>query len=303
MNVAETARDQRLLMISIWASAGFAVLSSVWGILSGSSMIVFDGVYSFVSIGLSVLAVLALRFSRRGADERFPWGRDAAEPLVVVIKAATLGALCAYAAIGGIVDIVNGGREVAVGSAVVYAAVATLGGLAVGLVLRRARAGSDLVRAEAAEWLGDTLLSFGVLIGFLVAYVLVAAGRADVAAYVDPVMVTVVSLAFLWVPIKLIISGMREILSMAPEADVLEQLRACVAAVEERYVFSRSFLRASKVGNRMDIEIDFVVGAESPVRTIADSDTVREDLYERLTALGYERSVVVTFTADLRWAA
>jgi len=84
---------------------------------------------------------------------------------------------------------------------------------------------------------------------------------------------------------------------------VLDQLRACIAAVEERYAFADSFLRASKVGNRMDIEIDFVVGTESPVSTIADSDTVREDLHERLAALGYERSVVVTFTADPRWAA
>ena len=303
MDDAKSARDQRLLMISIWASAGFAVLSSVWGILSGSSMIVFDGIYSFVSIGLSVLAVIALRFSRRGADERFPWGRDAAEPLVVMVKAATLGALCAYAAVGGIVDIVNGGREIAVGSAVVYAVVATLGGLVVWLVLRRAtRDGSDLVRAEAAEWLGDTLLSAGVLIGFLFAYGLVVAGRADLAAYVDPGMVTLVSLAFLWVPIKLIVSSLREILSMAPEADVLDQLSACVTAVEERYAFSESFLRASKVGNRMDIEIDFVVGDESAVRTIADGDSVRQDLHEQLAALGYERSVVVTFTADRRWA-
>jgi cation diffusion facilitator family transporter len=304
MDDAKAARDQRLLMFSIWASAGFAVLSSVWGILSGSSMIVFDGLYSFVSIGLSVLAVLTLRFSRREADERFPWGREAAEPLVVMIKAATLGALCAYAAVGGILDIVNGGREIAVGSAVVYAAVATLGGLAVGLVLRRtSRDGSDLVRAEAAEWLGDALLSVGVLIGFLLAYALVAAGRTDLAAYVDPGMVTIVSLAFLWVPIKLIVSSLREILSMAPDADVLDELRACVAAVEEQYALSESFLRASKVGDRMDIEIDFVVDAESAVRTIVDSDSVREDLHERLAALGYERSVVVTFTADRRWAA
>jgi predicted Co/Zn/Cd cation transporter (cation efflux family) len=115
----------------------------------------------------------------------------------------------------------NGGREIAVGSAVGYAVVATLGGLAVGLVLRRAtRDGSDLVRAEAAEWLGDTLLSVGVLIGFLVAYALLAAGRGDLAAYVDPVIVTLVSLAFLWAPIKLIACSLREILSMAPEADV-----------------------------------------------------------------------------------
>jgi predicted Co/Zn/Cd cation transporter (cation efflux family) len=244
-----------------------------------------------------------LLFSGRGADERFPWGRDAAEPLVVVIKAATLGALCAYAAVGGILDIVNGGREVAVGSAVVYAAVATLGGLTVGLVLRRAtRDGSDLVRAEAAEWLGDALLSVGVLVGFLVAYALVAADRADLAAYVDPAMVTLASLAFLWVPIKLIVSGLREILSMAPEAEVMDQLRACVRTIQERYALTESFLRASKVGNRMDIEIDFVVGAESTVRTIADSDTVRQDLHDQLAALGYERSVVVTFTGDRRWA-
>jgi predicted Co/Zn/Cd cation transporter (cation efflux family) len=141
-----------------------------------------------------------------------------------------------------------------------------------------------------------------VLVGFLVAYAFVAADRVDLAAYVDPVMVTLASLAFLWVPTKLIISGLREILSMAPEAEVMDQLRACVRTIQERYGLTESFLRASKVGNRMDIEIDFVVGAESTVRTIADSDTVRQDLHDQLAALGYERSVVVTFTGDRRWA-
>ena len=68
--VDTVSRDRRLLLLSVWASAAFAVLSSVWGVLSGSSMIVFDGLYSFASIGLSLLAVLALRTSRRGADER-----------------------------------------------------------------------------------------------------------------------------------------------------------------------------------------------------------------------------------------
>ena len=99
-------------------------------------MIVFDGLYSFVSIGLSGLAVLALRFVRRGPDDRFPWGREAAEPLVVILKAATLGALCVYAAVGGVVDLLNGGREVEVGWAIVYALIATAGSLAVGQRLR-----------------------------------------------------------------------------------------------------------------------------------------------------------------------
>jgi len=117
----QAAGERRLLLFSVWASAGFAVFSSLWGILSGSSMIVFDGLYSFVSIGLSGLALLALRFVRRGPDEQFPWGREAAEPVVVILKAATLGALCVYAGIGGVVDLLSGGTEVEVGWAIVYA--------------------------------------------------------------------------------------------------------------------------------------------------------------------------------------
>jgi cation diffusion facilitator family transporter len=304
----QPVRDQRLIMLSIWASAGFAVLSTVWGIALGSSMIVFDGLYSFVSIGLSVLAVLALRFTSRGADERYPWGRDVAEPLVVVIKATTLGALCVYAAIGGVIDILQGGREVSAVSAIIYALISTLGGLAVGLILRRAsRAGapgvpSDLVRAEAAEWLGDTLLSAGVLVGFGVALGLVAGGRSDLAAYVDPGMVVLVSLLFLRVPAQLIRAGLREILAMSASPEVLEPLQARVTDVETRYRFAESFLRASKVGGRMDIEIDFVLGEDSTVQTVAECDQVRQELYDQLAELGYGRSVLISFTTDRRWA-
>lgn len=294
-------RDQRLLLLSVWVSAGFAVVSSVWGILSGSSMIVFDGLYSFASVGLSVLAVLALRFARRGADDRFPWGREAAEPVVVVIKAGLLGVLCAYAAVQGIADLLAGGREVEVGWAIAYAALATLVGLAVGLVLRRG-AGADLVRAEAAEWLGDALLSALVLVGFVVALVLVRAGRSDLAAYVDPAMVVLGSLAFLKIPVQLVAGGMRELLAMSPPTPVLDSLQSVVEEVRDRYAFDDAVLRAAKVGGRVDVEVAFVVGGPSPVRTVADCDGVRSDLHDRLAALGYERSVTVSFTGDPRWA-
>jgi predicted Co/Zn/Cd cation transporter (cation efflux family) len=272
-------------------------------------MIVFDGLYSFVSIGLSGLAVLALRFVGRGPDERFPWGREAAEPVVVILKAATLGALCIYAGIGGVFDLLSGGTKVEVGWAIVYAVIATAASLAVGLVLRRGTRsqsskgpGKDLVRSEAAEWLGDALLSAGVLVGFLVALLLTSRGRADLAAYVDPAMVVLVSAAFLVVPLRLVIGGMREVMSMSPPEDVQAQLRAAVDEVGTRYGVEESFVRAAKVGGRMDIEVDYVVGSESRVVTVADCDSVRSDLHEQLAALGYEKSVVVAFTTDRRWA-
>jgi predicted Co/Zn/Cd cation transporter (cation efflux family) len=89
---------------------------------------------------------------------------------------------------------------------------------------RRGRRGSDLIRAEAAEWVSDTLLSFGVLVGFVVALVLQQTGRSDLARYVDPVMVALISAAFLPVPLRLATQGLREILTMARGADLRQRL-------------------------------------------------------------------------------
>jgi predicted Co/Zn/Cd cation transporter (cation efflux family) len=190
--------------------------------------------------------------------------------------------------------------------AVLYALVATAAGLAVSVYLRRrARHGSDLLRAEAAEWTGDTLLSLGVLGGFLVALVLARTGHTELARYVDPAMVALISLAFLRVPARLLAEAMREVLGMAPSADIQRQVRSCVDEVRLGYRFAESFLRCAKVGGRLDVEVDFVVDDGSSARTVWQFDEVRADLARRLERLGlpgYAMSMSVGFTADRKWA-
>lgn len=303
MAVANPDQDGRALLISVWASAGFAVLALVWGLATGSQLIVFDGLYSFASVGLSLLAVVALRTARKGPDERYPWGREVWEPLTVVVKAAALAGLCGYALVGGVGEILAGGRAVDVGWALAYGVVATVGGVVVSLVLRRRGAGgSDLVRAEAAEWTGDTLLSLGVLAGFVLAFVLDAVGRGDLARYVDPAMVVVVSAAFLPVPARLVVRGFREVLTMSPPPELLGRIRDVVGRVEAAHGFAESFVRASKVGGRLDVEIDFVLDDASTARTVHEFDAVRKQLLDRFAELDPPVSMTVGFTADRRWA-
>ena len=90
---------------------------------------------------------------------------------------------------------------------------------------------------------------------------------------------------------------------MAPGPAVLDPLRAQVAAVAAEYGFAESFLRASKVGGRLDVEVDFVVGEDSRARDVTAFDAVREQLWERLAPLGQRLSMSVGFTADRRWVA
>jgi cation diffusion facilitator family transporter len=301
---ATRSSDARALVISTWTSAGFAVLALGWGLATGSRLIVFDGLYSFASVGLSLLAVLALRTAGKGADERYPWGREAWEPLTVVVKAIALGGLTAYALIGAVGDLLRGGRDVDAGWAVAYGIVAALAGLGVTVFLRRRSrlGGSDLVRAEAAEWTGDTVLSTAVLVGFVVALVLDRTGRSELARYVDPVMLALVSAAFLWVPAKLVAGGLREVLTMSAPEHLQSPIDTIVREVQDIYGFAESFVRTSKVGSRLDVEIDFVVDDRSRPQTVRELDAVRADLERRLTALHPAPSMWIGFTADRRWA-
>ena len=61
-----------------------------------------------------------------------------------------------------------------------------------------------------------------------------------------------------------------------------------------------SVVRTSKVGGRLDLDVVFLVGADTTVR---QCDAVRAELERRLTASGHHVSMSVGFTADRRWAS
>ena len=86
------------------------------------------------------------------------------------------------------------------------------------------RGAADIVRAEAAEWMGDAVLSIGTLVGFAVAFGLQLSGYGHVAAYVDPVMVVLTSLIYLRIPLRLFGEGLHEVLTMSAGPAVREQV-------------------------------------------------------------------------------
>lgn len=292
----------RALAFSLWASVVFMVTALVWGLVAGSQMIVFDGLYSLVSVGLSAMAVAAQRTVAKGPDAAYPWGRETWEPVTIVVKSTALGGLCVYGSVNAVREILHGGRAVSAESALAYAIAASLLSVVVALVLyRAARSGSGLVRAEAAEWAGDAALSLVTLAGFAVAVALVRTGNAVPARYVDPALVIIVSMIYLWVPIRLFRRAFREILTMAAPAAVVAQVRRLCEEVRAEHGFDESLVRAGTVGSRLDLEFAFVLRSATAHRDVDFFDDIRAEIEQRLTALGYHHSTSVVFTAQRRW--
>ncbi|MCW4351703.1 cation transporter [Hoyosella sp. YIM 151337] len=294
----------RLILLSIWAALFWAVLAIVWGLAVSSQMIVFDGLYSLISVLLSLLSLLAFRVIKRGESKRFPFGRDVLEPLTIIVKAVAIGALCVYALTVAVMDLLAGGREIDAGWAVVYAAAATIGCGAIAIYLKRKQRSthSGLVRAETAQWLMDTYLSAGVLAGFVIAVILQRMGYETVANYIDPAMVALVCLLFLAMPMRLFAQGLREVLQMAPPSHLEDRVRAAVDRAEAEHGFIDSYLRSTKVGGQLVVEVDFVVGPHTSARTVETLDVVREMISEELSDLGFDLWLTASFTAERRWA-
>ncbi len=301
-NISE---EKKVLSFSVFAAVAFAITGIILGYFTRSQIIFFDGLYSLVSVVLSFLSVLATTFIGKKDHKRYPFGKDIVEPLVIILKYSVILILVAVSLAGAIVSIFNGGREVALGSALIYSGVGSFAclGAYLYLKLKSKHSGSNLVKAESNQWFMDTLVSFAVLIGFLTASLLDRNTMFSmIIPYIDPVMMILISIYFLKLPLIGIRNALREVLEMTPSGKLPSNIKTYVKNMEVKYDMKESFVRIAKVGKTLWVEIDFVVKDSKKIKTIADQDKLRQELSDYIKTYDNNEWLTVSFTNNRKWA-
>lgn len=298
------AQEKKTLKFSIYGAFAFAVFAIVWGLFNHSQLILFDGIYSFVSVGLSYAALQSAMFIKQTNEEEFPFGKEMLEPLIIFFKNIIIIILCLYAFITSFLTFVSGGQEFNQSSAVFYAFLASLGCYIVyrKLNTKNKTLKSGFITAEAVQWLMDFYLSLAVLAGFTVSWVLEFTPLKEYVKYVDSLMVMVIALYFIKLPFKLVRYQIREILEMAPDKELYDFIKDTVASLSSKYPIEESVVRVSKVGSKLFIEIDFIVLPEKWEPTLKEQDNIREQLIVELKPLHLRKWVTVSFMNDRKWA-
>ncbi|EGT3616663.1 cation transporter [Clostridium perfringens] len=267
-------------------------------------MILFDGLYSLGSVILSILAVLGSIYISKKDYEKYPFGKRMVEPLIVIIKSLAILIMCMYSLTGAVKDLLSGGNEVGYGYALIYAIISTLGcGIAYIFLKRKGKTtNSSLLTIESNQWLMDTLLSMGVLIGFLIANILQYTELVWFTKYLDPLMVIMCSSIFVKMPVKTFIGGLKELLEFKADDSITSEISQLVKGIEEEYRFEEAITRVSKAGRDLRIEIDFIYNEESNIKALDEMDTLREKIFSSLSHIAYEKWLNVSFTKDKKWA-
>lgn len=299
----ETALEQRTLRRSIIATLVVSLLGIVFGLLTGSRAILFDGMFSVIDAFMSMLALMVSGLAARQASARFQHGFWHLEPLVAALNGAILTLLCAYAFLNAVQGILEGGRELAFGPAILYALVVIVISLAMYLHERGIcrRIDSVLLDIDARGWLMATLITAALLAAFVISLILERTPWAHWTPYTDVVLLAVLTLCFLPVPLGIVRRAMAEILLIAPQA-LDARIQAIMGEVIEREGLLDYTSHVARSGRGHFIAIHILADpAFGRGQGIEAFDEIRHRIGAALDIHPDKRWFTVCFTADRRW--
>lgn len=286
--------ERRAIQESIAGAAVLGTLAVAWGIAAQSRVLLFDGAFILLGIVLSALSLMASRAAAESPTTRFPFGKAAVTPLAIAVQGVALLGTLLYAAVDAVAIITAGGSDVAAGTVVAYGLITMVCSYALSRWLTHRAPTSELVAAEVAQWRAGALLSLVFAVGAGLALALSSVG--DVVRYVDPVLVLVACLVLAPIPLRLLRAAGLELLEAEPPADIRRALAEAVTAVRTEFGLDEPFVRSTKLGSRLYLEVDFVV--PQGVWDVSGEDRVRRALISHLEPLGYELWANVELTTD-----
>lgn len=294
-----SAREQAALRVSLAAAAVIGVVAIAWGLWASAAIIIFDGAYACLGILLTWLSLRASRLVAAGPTRSYPFGREALAPLVIFVQGLALMGTCLYAIVDSVMVILDGGSSTAVGPVLAYGFLSAIASMGVWAFLRTYARSSELVAAEATQWLAATLMSIGMFVAFTAAHFMSGTDLAHLIVYLDPALVILASGGLLPAPWRMLRTTVRELGEGAPPEDVQRPVLDRVAEVTAQEGLQEPTVRMSKLGSKLYVEIDYLV--EAGQWDTSDADRVRRAMTQRMDELPYSVWLNLDLSTDPSW--
>lgn len=294
--------EQQILKRSLLCTVLIASLGIGFGVLSSSLSIIFDGMFSAVDAAMCSLALLVTRLLGQQASRRFQRGFWHIEPLVLAFNGSLLAVLCFYAFINAVKGLLEGGRELEFGWAIVYALIVSVICFIMFFNQRRINRSieSELIALDTKSWFMSASISSALLIAFFTAWLLEGTRFDYLTPFIDPGVLALLTLILIPVPIGTVVSAIKEVLLITPD-DLDETLRTLMQTLTQEYGFEEYSHYATRVGRGLFVEVHIVVPESMEQAGITQLDLIRDRISNTIGESGPDRWLTVAFTRNNRW--
>jgi len=272
-------REAFALRISAYATAFFGVLGTSFGVWLDSEAILLDGLFNWISFAMALVSLRVARLVERPGDEEFPFGYAAFEPAVNTAKAFLILGVSIFALVNAIGTLLDGGRPLAAGWAVVYAVVAATGCFSTAAYQRRVarELASPLLDVDAKNWFVNGVISSTVGVAFGLAMLIDGTSLEAAVPYIDSSLVVLLVVLTVPIPVRMAVSGLAELVAFRPPAEDIEALMRALAETAHPEI-DMFHVRANRVGRTMFVVVDARV---DPNRRLQELEVVRQRVLDR----------------------
>ncbi len=289
-----------ILTISTSGALIFSVTGIFLGIISNSDMVLLDGLYAVLSLLISALSLYTSIIIKKPSSESFPFGKYIFQPLTIVFNSSILLLLCILSLVSSIYAIMQGGRDINANIGLFYGIFSFIGCGIICLLLSKNRKKSDLIYAEMFQWLLDTCVSFGLVLGFILMFIFKYIGLYWLIPYIDPVLVLIAGLILIIMPIRLLYKSGKEIISMSASEEVQYDIYNIVKEKNLKYNIKDEDIRISKMGQVIYIDLQNIVNKDSYIQDIKQADEYRNEIIEEINQnfTNFDKWLNISFTED-----
>ncbi|CDZ77252.1 zinc transporter ZitB [Legionella massiliensis] len=302
MKTQEGLHEQQALKLSIGVTFLLAVVGIIFGLLSGSLAIVFDGMFNMVDTVISTLAFFVARLLTSKGNRKFQYGYWHIEPMVLVLNGSILILLCTYALINAIGSLMSGGHELNFDAAFVFALLVFLLSTCMYFYLtkKNRKIKSEFLRLDIQSWLMSALISSSLLLAFGIAALLNGGPYGYFTVYIDPLILAILTACLIFVPMTTVGDAMRDIFRMAP-LELDEKIRAFLDELIKQRHFKTYTSYIAKIGRAQFIEIHIVVPKDYLILNIVTLDEIRNEIALAIGEDTPQRWLTIAFTANENW--
>ena len=230
-------KEKATMSVSLYGNLFFVVLELGMAIYTSSQAVLLDAVYDGIEFFMLLPSVFLIPLLYKPSNEKHPFGYMQIETVFIVVKGITMTAVTIGLIANSMNIVLHGGRVVSFDTVAGFELTACLIGIAVTLYLkyRNSTMNSPLIQAEMQGWEIDSIISIGMAAAFF--------------------LPTVLSMIMLPMPIKTVISGIRDLLLISPGEETIQEIRDLVEPELRGCRYSDLYYEVVKTGRKLWISV------------------------------------------------
>lgn len=274
--------EKRILQISMAGSILFMIAEAVMAYITRSNSILLDCIFDMADLFMIGPFLLLIPLLYKPVTEKRPYGFSQVESLFVIIKCSILVLITVQLVFYSIHIILKGGNHVNAGIVAVFELALSAGCIVIYVILNHYNKlfSSPSIKADLYMWRMDIISSLGVGFAFMAQIMLKKTELQWFIPYLDPAVAIIMAVGFIIEPVKMIASGLKNLVLFAPNQEIMDNIRAIVNKHFENYPYTVSFLDVIQTGRKAWVEI--YIKSESDIVKISQLKKAHDEIKKEL---------------------